>query len=365
MSKELSANVNAKAKAAAEREEKQKQKEKEKGLSQQKSSFRGTEVFKGPNQNQYQSRTEESKRRDSRRRNSSVSLESRLQRRSSEFQLKRTELQLAELTARAPSATSESEESDSEGTGTGTCRANSATRLGRSLLKEHRKLEKLEKSRFSAGRSRWRRPSTEREGLLYEPTFRIAPDKKELFSVGRVESLLQSIIQKYYTFGCPEKDDRAAPKKQDTLLDRQSESKVSADRENQSRSQRSAKNREPARPRSSSKKLIDDPGNNCSPAMKHSTEIECPAVQSRTNTNRKLCLGLSEIIKQKVKTLGFSPRYRFVCLVSIGTGVPYESVAMVSRFLWDQGLDNFASFHCVSKETASFLVATVFALYRE
>ncbi|CAG5118781.1 unnamed protein product [Candidula unifasciata] len=84
---------------------------------------------------------------------------------------------------------------------------------------------------------------------------------------------------------------------------------------------------------------------------KYSTEICSNLVQQ-----------ISDVIKSKIKDLGFSSRYKYVCLVTIGQN-RRQGVAVASRSVWNPETDNFASasFSCGDL----FAVANVFAAYFE
>lgn len=70
---------------------------------------------------------------------------------------------------------------------------------------------------------------------------------------------------------------------------------------------------------------------------------------------------LSDIIKQRVKFLGFS-RYKFICIVHMGQ-VNNQGMRIGSRCLWDQKFDNVAEGYFRNGDL--FAVATVFGLYCE
>lgn len=70
---------------------------------------------------------------------------------------------------------------------------------------------------------------------------------------------------------------------------------------------------------------------------------------------------LSEVIKQRVKFLGFS-RYKFICIVHMGQ-VNNQGMRIGSRCLWDQKFDNVAEGYFRNGDL--FAVGTVFGLYCE
>lgn len=70
---------------------------------------------------------------------------------------------------------------------------------------------------------------------------------------------------------------------------------------------------------------------------------------------------LSEVIKQRVKFLGFS-RYKFICIVYIGQ-VNNQGMRIGSRCLWDQKFDNVAEGYFRNGDL--FALGTVFGLYCE
>ncbi|CAL1542442.1 unnamed protein product [Lymnaea stagnalis] len=84
---------------------------------------------------------------------------------------------------------------------------------------------------------------------------------------------------------------------------------------------------------------------------KYSTEICGNIVQQ-----------ISDVIKGRVKDLGFSQRYKFVCVVTIGQ-VRQQGVAVCSRSVWNTETDNFATASYKSGDI--FAVANIFATYFE
>lgn len=70
---------------------------------------------------------------------------------------------------------------------------------------------------------------------------------------------------------------------------------------------------------------------------------------------------LSEVIKQRVKFLGFS-RYKFICIVYMGQ-VNNQGMRIGSRCLWDQKFDNVAEGYFRNGDL--FAIGTVFGLYCE
>ncbi|KAK0069810.1 tctex1 domain-containing protein 1-B [Biomphalaria pfeifferi] len=71
---------------------------------------------------------------------------------------------------------------------------------------------------------------------------------------------------------------------------------------------------------------------------------------------------ISDVIKGRVKSLGFSPRYKFVCVVTIGQH-RNQGVAVASRCVWNPETDNFATASFKSGDL--FAVANIFATYFE
>ncbi|XP_059151570.1 dynein light chain Tctex-type 5-like [Physella acuta] len=71
---------------------------------------------------------------------------------------------------------------------------------------------------------------------------------------------------------------------------------------------------------------------------------------------------ISDVIKGRVKDLGFSPRYKFVCVVTIGQN-RQQGVAVASRSVWNPETDNFATASYKSGDL--FAVANIFATYFE
>uniref|UniRef100_A0A0B6ZJQ6 Tctex1 domain-containing protein 1 n=1 Tax=Arion vulgaris TaxID=1028688 RepID=A0A0B6ZJQ6_9EUPU len=82
--------------------------------------------------------------------------------------------------------------------------------------------------------------------------------------------------------------------------------------------------------------------------------------------NTSICSNLvqqiSDVIKGRMKDLGFSPRYKFVCLVIIGQN-KHQGIAVASRSVWNPETDNFASASFSSGDL--FAVANIFATYFE
>ncbi|GFR86519.1 Tctex1 domain-containing protein 1 [Elysia marginata] len=71
---------------------------------------------------------------------------------------------------------------------------------------------------------------------------------------------------------------------------------------------------------------------------------------------------LSEVIKGRIRELGFSTRYKLVCLVTIGQN-RNQGVAVVSRSIWNTDTDNWASASYSSGDL--FAVANIYATYFE
>lgn len=76
---------------------------------------------------------------------------------------------------------------------------------------------------------------------------------------------------------------------------------------------------------------------------------------------KEMSIKLSEVIKQRVKFLGFS-RYKYICIVYIGK-INNQGMRIGSRCLWDQKFDNVAEGYFRSGDL--FAVGTVFGLYCE
>lgn len=70
---------------------------------------------------------------------------------------------------------------------------------------------------------------------------------------------------------------------------------------------------------------------------------------------------LSELIKQRVKSLQFS-RYKIVCVVHMGQ-VAHQGMRIVSRCVWDDRFDNFAEYKYEFKDL--FVVGTVYGVFQE
>ncbi|BFZ16448.1 hypothetical protein BsWGS_19487 [Bradybaena similaris] len=71
---------------------------------------------------------------------------------------------------------------------------------------------------------------------------------------------------------------------------------------------------------------------------------------------------ISDVIKSRVKDLGFSSRYKYVCLVTIGQN-RHQGVAVASRSVWNTETDNYASASYSCGDL--FAVANIFAAYFE
>ena len=76
---------------------------------------------------------------------------------------------------------------------------------------------------------------------------------------------------------------------------------------------------------------------------------------------KEMSKNLSELIKQRVKQLGFS-RYKFICIVHVGE-ISNQGIRISSRCLWDQKLDNVAE--GFFRNGNLFAVAVVYGLYCE
>ena len=76
---------------------------------------------------------------------------------------------------------------------------------------------------------------------------------------------------------------------------------------------------------------------------------------------KEMSVKLSEVIKQRVKFLGFS-RYKYICIVYIGQ-VNNQGMRIGSRCLWDQKFDNVAEGYFRNGDL--FAIGTVFGLYYE
>ncbi|XP_076441083.1 dynein light chain Tctex-type 5-like [Babylonia areolata] len=71
---------------------------------------------------------------------------------------------------------------------------------------------------------------------------------------------------------------------------------------------------------------------------------------------------LSEELKDRVKQLGFDPRYKLVSTVVIGQRLD-QGVVITSRCAWDVRLDSYAAYTYQNKSL--FCTASVYGLYRE
>eukprot|EP00735_Rhodelphis_limneticus_P007127 TRINITY_DN19626_c0_g1::TRINITY_DN19626_c0_g1_i1::g.24466::m.24466 TRINITY_DN19626_c0_g1::TRINITY_DN19626_c0_g1_i1::g.24466 ORF type:complete len:125 (-),score=16.74,sp/A2VDD2/TC1DB_XENLA/45.00/3e-33,Tctex-1/PF03645.8/2.4e-26,DUF3827/PF12877.2/0.0082 TRINITY_DN19626_c0_g1_i1:349-687(-) len=77
--------------------------------------------------------------------------------------------------------------------------------------------------------------------------------------------------------------------------------------------------------------------------------------------SRQQSLRITDIIKQKVKELGFA-RYKIVVQVVVGE-IKGQSIRIASRCLWDQENDNCAS--ASFKNSSLYAVAMAFGCYAE
>nr|KAG5709544.1 hypothetical protein BaRGS_001594 [Batillaria attramentaria] len=75
-----------------------------------------------------------------------------------------------------------------------------------------------------------------------------------------------------------------------------------------------------------------------------------------------LSKSLSDVIKERMKDQGWSPRYKFVCVVTLGEARE-QGLAVSSRCMWNTDTDSFASANY--KKGNLFAVATLYALYFE
>lgn len=75
-----------------------------------------------------------------------------------------------------------------------------------------------------------------------------------------------------------------------------------------------------------------------------------------------LSKSLSDVIKERMKDQGWSPRYKFVCVVTLGESKE-QGLAVSSRCMWNTETDSFAS--ASYKKGNLFAVATLYALYFE
>jgi hypothetical protein len=82
--------------------------------------------------------------------------------------------------------------------------------------------------------------------------------------------------------------------------------------------------------------------------------------------NHEMCNSMikqiSELITARVKDLGFSPRYKFVSVVTIGQN-RNQGIAVASRSMWNTDTDNYAAANFASGDV--FAVACVYATYFE
>ena len=75
-----------------------------------------------------------------------------------------------------------------------------------------------------------------------------------------------------------------------------------------------------------------------------------------------LTKNLADVIKERMKDLGFSSRYKYVCLVTMGERRE-QGLAISSRCIWNTDTDNFAT--ATLNKGNLYAVATLYALYYE
>ncbi|KAL8597850.1 hypothetical protein ACOMHN_061383 [Nucella lapillus] len=75
-----------------------------------------------------------------------------------------------------------------------------------------------------------------------------------------------------------------------------------------------------------------------------------------------LSKNLAEVIKERMKDQGFSQRYKYVCVVTLGEKKD-QGMAVCSRCVWNTETDNYASASYTKGNL--FAVATLYALYFE
>lgn len=80
------------------------------------------------------------------------------------------------------------------------------------------------------------------------------------------------------------------------------------------------------------------------------------------NLCTNLSKNLSDVIKERIKDMGFSARYKYVCMVTMGE-VKGQGIAVSSRCVWYTDTDNYASVTYTHGNL--FAVATLYAVYFE
>ena len=80
------------------------------------------------------------------------------------------------------------------------------------------------------------------------------------------------------------------------------------------------------------------------------------------NLCTSLAKNLADVMKERMKDQGFSCRYKYVCVVTMGEKKE-QGMAVCSRCVWNTDTDNYAS-ASFSKGNL-FAVATLYALYFE
>ena len=79
--------------------------------------------------------------------------------------------------------------------------------------------------------------------------------------------------------------------------------------------------------------------------------------------SRVLSKDLADTMVKHMKDQGSSPRYKYLCFVTIGEKKSSQAMMISSRCLWNADTDNYAS---ASYDTNDlFAVAVVFAVYKE
>ncbi|XP_071117881.1 dynein light chain Tctex-type protein 2B-like [Haliotis cracherodii] len=96
--------------------------------------------------------------------------------------------------------------------------------------------------------------------------------------------------------------------------------------------------------------------------MKRVLESYLDGEQYDNNLCNNLTRDLSEVIKARIKDLGFSHRYKFVCVVTMGEN-RNQGLALSSRSVWNTDTDNYAS--ATYSKGNLFAVAQIYATYFE
>ncbi|BFY99647.1 hypothetical protein BsWGS_02687 [Bradybaena similaris] len=96
--------------------------------------------------------------------------------------------------------------------------------------------------------------------------------------------------------------------------------------------------------------------------MKSVLESYLGGEKYNTSICSSLAKQMSDHIRARMKDVGFSPRYKLVCLVTIGQN-KHQGMALASRSVWNPDTDNIASASFANGDL--FAVANIYATYFE